>query len=112
MDIATARDIVLAEFNAEEYDHFGKVALRLKAKKAGGKPGRTFMTLWVEEGHAVLMLDQEQQADLVAHHAEAFDPHKSKWGEKGATVMHLERINERLFREAVGIAYAHASRKT
>ena len=111
MDIATARTIVLADFNAEEYDHFGKLAFRHKAAKAGGKPGKTFMTLWIEEGVAVLLLDQEQQADLVAHHADAFEPHKSKWGEKGATVMHLERISEKPFREAVGIAHTGTLKK-
>ncbi|MFZ1688271.1 MAG: hypothetical protein WAU70_12650 [Flavobacteriales bacterium] len=110
MDIATARSIGLKDFNAEEYDHFGKVALRIKPKKAGAKPGRTFMTLWVEEGFAVLMLDLEQQTDLIAHHPQEFEPHPSKWGEKGATIMRLGKVTEKLFREAVGIAFGHAAR--
>jgi hypothetical protein len=110
MDIAGARTIALKDFNAEEYDHFGKVALRIKPKKAGAKPGRTFMTLWVEESFAVLMLDLEQQTELIAHHALAFEPHPSKWGAKGATIMHLGKVTEKLFREAVGIAFNQAAR--
>lgn len=110
MDIVTARTIALKDFNAEEYDHFGKVALRIKPKKVGGKPGRTFMTLWLEEGFAVLMLDLELQTDLISHHPNEFVPHPSKWGENGATIMHLGKVSEKLFREALGIAFNNAAR--
>lgn len=109
MDISNARTIALADFDSEEYDHFGKAAYRIKAKKAGAKPGKTFMTLWIEEGFAVLMLDLEQQTELIAHHPRQFEPHPSKWGEKGATIMHLEKVNEKLFREAVTVARARAA---
>jgi hypothetical protein len=111
MDIAGARELALNAFDAEEYDHFGKAAYRLKPKKAGGKPGKTFMTLWIEEGFAVLMLDIAQQSELIAHHPESFLPHPSKWGEKGATIMRLEKVNEKLFREAVTIAHGNAAVK-
>ncbi|MEO8588594.1 MAG: hypothetical protein ABI432_04435 [Flavobacteriales bacterium] len=111
MDIATARDLALNEFNGEEYDHFGKAAYRVRPKKAGGRSGKTFMTLWIEEGFAVLMLNVEQQAELLARHPEAFEPHPSKWGAKGATVMHLDRTNEKVFRMAVGVARANAEPK-
>ena len=47
MDIVTARDIVLKDFAGEEYDHFGKAAYRVEPSKAGAKPGKTFMTLWI-----------------------------------------------------------------
>lgn len=98
------------EFDGEEYDHFGKAAYRVKAKKPGGKPGRTFMTLWIEEGFAVLMLNVEQQAELMAHNALAFEPHPSKWGEKGATVAHLSRMGTKDFMAALGLAHGHALR--
>lgn len=110
MDIAAARAISLKDFNAEEYDHFGKVALRIKPKKVGGKPGRTFMTLWLEEGFAVLMLELELQTELIAHYPKVFEPHPCKWGEKGATILHLDKVSEKLFREAVGVAVKHAGR--
>ena len=110
MEIAEARDRVLHEFQAEEYDHFGKVAFRIRPKKSGGKPGRTFMTLWLEEGFAVLMLDGDLQATMLDHASGAFSKHPSKWGDKGATIMRLGAVNAKVFSEAVGIAFAHAAR--
>lgn len=110
MDIGSARDIILRDVHAEEYDHFGKVAFRLPPAKPGGKPGRTFMTLWPDTGYAVLMLDADLQAGLLDHPTGAFERHPTKWGDKGATIMHLEKVNAKLFREAADIAYAHARR--
>lgn len=111
MDIASARETTLANWPCEEYDHFGKVAFRLKAKKAGGKPGRTFMTLWLNEGFAVLMFNKGLQTEWLDHRSGAFVPHPSKWGQSGATVMHLGKLTEKNFREAVGAAVGHAARK-
>jgi len=110
MDMEGARTIALNGFNAEEYDHFGKPAYRIKAKMTGGKPGRTFMTLWTNEGHAVLMLNVEQQAELITHQPKGFEPHPSKWGAKGATIAHLKQLNVVLFRQALDLAVGHASR--
>ena len=111
MDIAQAREIVLRDFNAEEYDHFGKVAFRVKPKRTGGKAGRTFMTLWLEEGFAVLMLNEELQTGSIDHASGAFEKHPSKWGDNGATIMHLGKVNAKLFHEAVCTAFTHAGRK-
>ena len=110
MDIGSARDMALALDRVEEYEHFGRPAYRIGPKRSGGKPGRTLMTLWTDEGHAVLMLDLEQQAELVAHHPEAFVPHPSKWGAHGATIARLEKQNEALFGRALGLALDHARR--
>ncbi|MBK8497816.1 MAG: hypothetical protein IPL52_03115 [Flavobacteriales bacterium] len=110
MDSSTARETVLRAFPAEEYDHFGKVAFRIRPKKVGGKPGRTFMTLWVEDGLAVLMLDEDLQACMLDRASGAFEKHPSKWGDKGATIMRLLKVNAKVFAEAVGIAFAHAGR--
>jgi hypothetical protein len=110
MDLETARTMVLRDFPAEEYDHFGKVAFRIRPKKAEGKPGRTFMTLWIEDSFAVLMLDEDLQAAMLYHASGAFVKHPSKWGDKGATIMRLAKVNANLFNEAVGIAFTHAGR--
>ena len=48
MEMESARATILRDYRSEEYDHFGKVAYRITPKKTGGKPGRTFMTLWLE----------------------------------------------------------------
>lgn len=110
MHISTARDIAQNDLGGEEYDHFGKAAYRIPPKKAGGKPGRTFMTLWIEEGFAVLMLDVDLQAEVLDLAPNGFEPHPSKWGQKGATIARLERLEEAVFREAVGMAHTYARR--
>jgi hypothetical protein len=110
MDTATARTIALNELRAEEYDHFGRPAYRIPSRKPGGRPGRTFMTLWLEEGFAVLMLDNDLQTQVIDLAPLAFAPHPSKWGQKGATIAHLERMDEQTFRTAVGMAHRHAGR--
>ncbi len=110
MDIATARELALTAFPGEEYDHFGKAAYRIPARKPGGKPGRTFMTLWIEESFAVLMLDVDLQAQVLDLLPGAFEPHPSKWGQKGATIARLERMDAAAFRAALGLAYRYAQR--
>lgn len=103
MDIGTARDLALSMPEAEERDHFGNPSYRVKAKG-----GRIFMTQQIEAHTAVLMLSVEQQADLHAHHPEAFIPHPSKWGAKGATLVHLDVVTERIFKPALKIAWRNA----
>ncbi|MDX9750139.1 MAG: hypothetical protein RBT71_03575 [Flavobacteriales bacterium] len=110
MDIATARGIALNDLHGEEYDHFGKAAYRIPAKKPGGKPGRTFMTLWIEEGFAVLMLDNDRQTQAIDLDPAAFEPYPGKWGEKGATIARLEKLGKATFRKALGMAHQHAMR--
>ncbi len=108
MEIDALRDLVLKEFGALEHDHFGRPAYRAAPKKTGGKPGRIFMTLWIEEGHAVLMLTKDQQIDLIDAHPAFFSPHPTKWGEKGATIMQLKKIDAAITRKAITIAHANS----
>lgn len=103
MDIGAARDLALAMPDAEERDHFGSPSYRVR-----GKGGRIFMTLQLEAGTAVLMLTVEQQVDLVGHHGEFFMQHPSKWGEKGATLAHLERASPKVFKAALESAWTNA----
>ncbi|HRH38707.1 MAG TPA: MmcQ/YjbR family DNA-binding protein [Flavobacteriales bacterium] len=106
MDSAAARDVVLSLPGATEHDHFGKGAYRVK--KSNGKPSRIFMTLWVEERRAVLMLTVDQQADLHARYPLVFFPVPNKWGEKGATFVELSNANVKLLRFAIDIAVSNA----
>lgn len=97
MNAAEARDLLLAVPGITEHDHFGKLAYRgLTAK---GKPSKIFLTLWVEENRAVLLLNLEQQADLVARHPGILIPVPNKWGEKGATFVELRKAGSRQFLE-------------
>ena len=56
------------------------------------------------------MLDLDQQTDLIAHHPIPFEPHPSKWGQKGATIAHLEKLSEKVFRAALEMAYEKAAK--
>ncbi|MBK9177416.1 MAG: hypothetical protein IPM46_13995 [Flavobacteriales bacterium] len=96
MDAQDARELLLALKGVTEHDHFGKAAYR--GITAKGKPSKIFLTLWIEEQRAVLMLDMERQADLHARQPVVFFPVPNKWGAKGATFVELAKCNERLFR--------------
>lgn len=68
------------------------------------------MTLWPEEGHVVLMLDQDLQAQLIEQDPDAFRPHPSKWGAKGATIAVLRSLTRTKLTEAIEMAYRYALR--
>ncbi|HQW86411.1 MAG TPA: MmcQ/YjbR family DNA-binding protein [Flavobacteriales bacterium] len=107
MDAATARDRLLTLPGITEHDHFGRPAYR--ATTAKGRPTTIFLTLWLDEQRAVLLLDVEQQADLHARHPQVFFPVPNKWGAKGATFLELARADERLFTLGVQQALAKAT---
>ncbi len=102
MDAASARDLLLALPGITEQAHFNKQAFRGLTPK--GKPSKIFLTLWVEENRAVLMLDQEAQAELHALHPLIFFPVPNKWGEKGATFVELSKASSALFEQGLRTA--------
>lgn len=104
MDALDAREWLLGRPGVTEHDHFGRPAYR--GTSAKGKPTRIFLTLWIDDNRAVLMLDTEQQAELHARHPDVFFPVPNKWGEKGATFVELRKAHERIFR--LGVAQAMA----
>ncbi|MBL7964129.1 MAG: MmcQ/YjbR family DNA-binding protein [Flavobacteriales bacterium] len=106
MTAADARDLVLAMPGITEHEHFDKAAYR--GTLPNGKPSKIFMTLWIEDQRAVLLLDTEQQAELHAHHPAVFFPVPNKWGDKGATFVELEQVAPVLFRKAVEMAKRNA----
>lgn len=110
MDVGSARTLSLALPAVEEYEHFGKPAHRIRNPRSGARPGRTFMTIWIEEGYAVLMLDVEKQTALIELDPVAFRPHPSKWGRNGATICQLDRLSPERFDVALRSAYEHAQR--
>jgi len=106
VDSAAARDFLLALPGVSEHPHFDKQAFR--GTTAKGKPSKIFLTLWVEENRAVLMFNQELQADWHARHPQVFFPMPNKWGALGATFVELARCSEALFRESVAVAMRQA----
>jgi len=102
MDAASALDLLLALPGVVEQPHFDKLAFRGRTPK--GKPSKIFLTLWVEENRAVLLLDPEAQAELHARHPLIFFPVPNKWGEKGATFVELRAAGEKIFLEGSRVA--------
>lgn len=109
MDSATARKLVMGIPGVTEHDHFGKGAYR--GTTAKGKPSKIFMTLWVEEHRAVLLLTVDQQADLHSRHPQVYFPVPNKWGDSGATFVELKKAAEKLFREGLRMALENAGAK-
>ena len=105
MDILIARELALSMPDADKRDHFGDPSYRVKTKG-----GRVFMTQRIEAHTAVLMLNMEQQAEPHAHHPGCFIPHPNKWGEKGATLVMLDEVSERIFKAVLEIAWRSALR--
>ena len=102
MDSAQARDLLLAMPGITEHDHFGKLAYRgLTAK---GKPSKIFLTLWVEENRAVLLLDLKRQEELTSRHPGILFSVPNKWGGKGATFIDLRKAGNKLFQESARVA--------
>lgn len=106
MDAATARDLLLALPGITEHDHFGRPAYR--ATNAKGRPTNIFLTLWLNDQRAVLMLDPGQQAVLHEQYPTVFVPLINKWGAQGATFMELVGTDLRLFHLGVGEALRKA----
>jgi hypothetical protein len=106
MDVAEARSLVLGLPGVSEHDHFDRPAYRIRNAK--GKPSTIFLTLWLDDHRAVLMLNVEQQADLHARHPEAFFPVPNKWGAKGATFVELALVDPKLLRAGIVLAVTKA----
>lgn len=104
MNVAEAQAFVLGMPGVSEHDHFGRPAYRILNAK--GKPSTIFMTLWLDDHRAVLMLNEKEQADLHAQYPEAFFPLPNKWGEKGATFVELAHVNAKLLRMGIDLAVA------
>lgn len=113
MDAGEARALALAIPGTTEADHFGNPAYRAEIPatvRRKARPGRIFMTLQIEQGTATLMLDVGQQAEVCGRHPTCFEPLPNKWGEKGATRVHLAATAERELRPAMQLAWENATR--
>ena len=103
MDFETAREIALQMPGTLEKEHWGKPSYSVKKK--------IFLTLWLEEGRAVLKLTPEQQAELGAEHPDAFAPVPNKWGRHGWTNLFMDACSAHLFRYATDLAWRNVAPK-
>jgi len=99
---------------------FRRIALALEGAVEGGHHGhadfrvgnRIFATLgYPDKSHGMVGLTVDQQRAHVRDHPKAFLPVKGKWGEQGATLVHLRSADEETLGEALTVAWQNAVAK-
>jgi hypothetical protein len=104
MTAAGFRRIALALEGAVEGAHHGHADFRVG--------GRVFATLgYPDASHGMVGLTPEQQRTHVREHGRRFLPVKGKWGENGATLVHLRSVDEETLGEALTLAWQNAIAK-
>lgn len=104
VDLETARKIALSQPEAEEFDHFGYPAFRIKKKKI-------FATLWPNEDRMMVKLSLIDQSVFHSFDPAIFYPVPNKWGLKGATFVELEKVRRDMLEDAVHTAWETANIK-
>ena len=98
------RRIALALEGAVEGAHFGHADFRVG--------NRIFASLgYPDKLHGMVILTPDQQRAHVREHPKAFLPVKGKWGEQGATLVHLRSADEDTLGEALTLAWQNAVAK-
>jgi hypothetical protein len=104
VDLETARKIALSQPDAEEFDHFGRPAFRIKKKKI-------FATLWPIENRMMVKLSPIDQSVFHSFDPTIFYPVPNKWGLKGATLVDLSAVRQDMLQDAIHTAWETASLK-
>jgi hypothetical protein len=91
------RAIALAQPEAEEADHHGFPSFRVR--------GKIFCTIREDLPRAMVKLDAEDQANLVAGHPGVIEPVPGYWGRKGSTFVWHDKADEGLMRTLVEMAW-------
>src|SRR3569623_137048 len=104
VDLETARQIALSQPDAEEFNHFGRPAFRVKNK-------RVFATLWPNENRMMVKLSVIDQSVFHAFNPTLFYPVPNKWGLKGATLVELSKVRRDMLEDAVHTAWETANMK-
>jgi len=104
VDLETARQIALSQPDAEEFDHFGRPAFRIKKK-------RVFATLWPNENRMMVKLTPIDQSVFHSFDPSIFYPVPNKWGLGGATFVELEKVRPDMLEDAIHTAWEEANRK-
>jgi hypothetical protein len=102
VELETARQIALSQPEAEEFDHFGRPAFRIKKK-------RVFATLWPVENRMMVKLTLVDQSVFNAFDPNIFYPVPNKWGLKGATFIELAQVRPDMLEDAIHTAWETAN---
>ncbi|MFO0965000.1 MAG: MmcQ/YjbR family DNA-binding protein [Gemmataceae bacterium] len=73
--------------------------------------GKIFATLAPERGWGMVKLTPEQQAIFLKTDADGFEPASGAWGKRGATMVHLKKVDEATVREALRLAWRNTAPK-
>jgi hypothetical protein len=103
--LETAREIAMSMPEAEEFDHFGRPAFRIKKKKV-------FATLWPVENRMMVKLSPIDQSVFTAFDPAIFYPVPNKWGLNGATFVELSKVRLDMLQDAITTAWETVSVKT
>lgn len=74
--------------------------------------GRIFATLgYPNHSWGVIKLTPEEQREFIQSHPSLFAPVKGAWGERGATTVNLDHVDEDTLRSAIRAAWSNTARK-
>lgn len=104
VNIEQASEIALSQPDAEEFDHFGRPAFRIKKK-------RVFATLWPAENRMMVKLTPIDQSVFQSFDPAIFYPVPNKWGLGGATFVELSKVRRDMLEDAIRIAWETANTK-
>lgn len=102
-DPATVRELALDQPGTLEQEHFGRPSYSVKKK--------IYLTLWIDEGRAVIKLTPEQQIDMCEEFPRSFSPVPNKWGKHGWTSVSLADTSPEVLRSAMDTAWRNVSPK-
>ncbi|HEV3408823.1 MAG TPA: MmcQ/YjbR family DNA-binding protein [Chthoniobacterales bacterium] len=98
------RDIALSFPEAREASHMGHPDFRV-----GGK---VFATLgYPDDKHGVVILPQNEQANVIAVRPNTFSPVRGFWGRRGATQVLLKTATAPVLRSALAAAWRRVAPK-
>jgi len=104
MTVDDFRTLALSLPMAMEKPHFDRASFRVDAPH-----GKTIATLLESEATANVFLSVEEQDMLIAAEPSIFSKVPNKWGDKGATTITLEKVNETTALSALKMSWRHAA---
>jgi len=103
MTVDDYRRIALSLPEATESSHQNHPDFRVR--------GKIFATLWPDRGHGVVMITREEQDVLVHAEPAVFAPVSGGWGLRGATIVMLDRADEKTVYSALRMAWRRRAPK-
>ena len=104
MTVDDFRTLALSLPMAIEKPHFDRASFRVDAPR-----GKTIATMLESEATANIFLSVEEQEMLIAAEPSIFSKVPNKWGDKGATTIALNAVDETTALSALKMSWRHAA---